>query len=67
MNERPLFDVAALSTTCPVPGCQAIRLPDQDRVVTCAHDQAVAIGDVPGRRPRGCLNTYDPSTSPIPY
>jgi hypothetical protein len=58
-----LFDAARTTpTACPVGHCQAIRLPNQDKVATCAHD----LDPERRRRPRGCLNTYDPATAPFP-
>ncbi len=63
MNQPELFSPAAtVPQACPVGHCQAIRLPDQDRVLTCAHD----LDPEPSRRPRGCLNAYDPATAPMP-
>jgi hypothetical protein len=63
MKQTELFDVSrTIPTPCPFGACQAIRLPGQDRVLTCAHD----LEPEPGRRPRGCLNTYDPATAPLP-
>ena len=68
MNQRALFDPATtVPTPCPVGHCQAIRHPGQQKVVTCAHDQQVATTDIPGRRPRGCLNAIDPAHQPIPF
>ena len=66
MTDQTLFDTAETPKACPLGHCQAIRLLDQQKVVTCAHDQAIATTDLPGRRPRGCLNAHDPSTAPLP-
>lgn len=53
--QQPLFDSSRTQPLpCAVPGCQAIRLPDQQRVPTCAWDL-----ERDGRRPRGCLNRVD--------
>lgn len=63
MNEPTLFDPGRIvAQACPVGGCQAIRLPGQDRVPTCAHD----LEPEHRRRPNGCLNTVDPTTMPFP-
>lgn len=69
MSDRALalFDASRTTTQrCSVPGCEALRYPDQERTPTCAHDRDRALGE-PGRRPAGCLNTYDPATAEIPY
>lgn len=67
-EQAALFD-ADRTTPCPCPvgHCAAIRFPDQYKVPTCAHDLAVATTDMPGRRPRGCLNVIRPEHTPIPY
>lgn len=64
MSTQPLFDPASLQPLpCPVPGCQAIRLPGQNgRVPTCQHD----LEPDQRRRPNGCLNRHDPHTAPFP-
>lgn len=62
MNQRKLYDPATtVPTACPVGRCQAIRLPGQTKVITCAHDL-----DPSGRRPKQCLNHVDPATAPFP-
>jgi hypothetical protein len=33
----------------------------------CRHDADLAHDLTPGKRPRGCLNAYDPSKARIPY
>lgn len=65
MTDQPaLFDPArTVATSCPVPHCQAIRLPNQQRVITCAHD----LDPERKTRPKSCLNRVDPATSEIPY
>lgn len=61
MNQPALFDPAQTQPQhCPIGHCQAIRQPNQDRVPTCAHDLNQ---EHHRKRPRGCLNAYDPSTS----
>jgi hypothetical protein len=63
MNQPELFDVSrTVPTACPAGHCQAIRLPGQHRVLTCAHD----LEPDRRKRPNGCLNTYDPATAPMP-
>ena len=62
MNQAALFDPEPRH--CPVPGCGAILLPNQDRVITCHHDLQP---DQTERRPKACLNTYNPAKAPIPY
>ena len=64
-TQRPLFDPTSLQALpCPVPGCQAIRLPNQTgRIVTCAHD----LDRERRKRPRGCLNTYRPEHAEVPF
>lgn len=62
MTQRELFDPArTVAIACPVGHCQAIRLPGQDRVITCAHDL-----DPQRKRPRGCLNAIDNSKTDFP-
>lgn len=64
MNQPELFDPSrTVPTACPVGRCQAIRLPGQTRVVTCAHDLERELG----KRPKGCLNTYRPEHVEIPF
>lgn len=60
-----LFDPAENTPqTCAAGHCQAIRLPGQHGpIITCAHD----LDPEHRRRPRGCLNAYDPATAEIPY
>lgn len=66
MNQPELFDVSrTVPTACPAGHCQAIRLPGQQRVVTCEYDLEPA-HPYRGKRPKGCLNTYDPATAPLP-
>lgn len=66
MNQAELFDPSrTIATACPVPGCGAVRLPQQERVPTCAIDQQRATGDWP-RRPQSCLNSVDPATAEWP-
>ena len=66
MNQPELFDTSrTVSTACPVPGCGAIRLPGQDRVVTCDVDLARATAWV--TRPPNCLNMPKPQHTGIPY
>lgn len=69
MNDqlRLLDPSQTVPTPCPVGHCPAIRYPGQERVLTCSHDKNVATTDAPGRRPRSCLNTIDPSQTEIPY
>ena len=56
VNQPELFDVTrTVPTACPVGNCQAIRLPGQHQVSTCAHD----LEPEHRRRPNGCLNTID--------
>lgn len=62
-----LFD--ADSTTpqaCPVPECQALRYPQQQKTPTCAHDRDRALGHHTSR-PKQCLNTPRPEHDPIPF
>lgn len=62
-SQRPLFDPATtVAVTCPAPGCGAIRLPGQERCVTCQHDL-----ERDGKRPQGCLNTYRPEHAEVPF
>lgn len=64
MTEPALF---AADQPCPVPGCPAIQLAaQQPPIPTCRHDLDPP-DDRPYRRPRGCLNTYNPENAPIPY
>lgn len=42
--------------------CQAMRLPGQQRAITCAHD----LDREQRKRPAGCLNRTDPATAPFP-
>jgi len=64
-NQMPMFDVSrTVPTACPVGSCAAIRLPGQDQVPTCAHD--LNRDEPRGKRPRACLNTIDPATTPFP-
>ena len=66
MNDRALFDVdRTVSTACPVPGCGAIRLPGQAKVITCDYERVVFL-ERDHRRPKGCLNTFDPTADPFP-
>lgn len=69
MNDQAeLFDVSrTVPTACPVPGCGAIRLPDQHKVVTCATDLERASAGWTGARPKACLNTHNPDAADIPY
>lgn len=61
LSADALFDPATtVPTSCPVGHCQAIRLPNQQRVPTCAHDLDREHGR---KRPRECLNAVDPATS----
>ena len=61
-----LLDVTkTIATACPVPGCGAIRLPGQDKVITCEHER-VAFLERDHRRPNGCLNAFDPTADPFP-
>lgn len=61
---RALFDPDKVTdTSCPVPWCGAIRLAGQDKVITCAHE----LDPEHRRRPKGCLNTYRPEHTPIPF
>lgn len=63
MSQAELFDVdETVPHACPEGHCQAIRLPGQTSVPTCAHD----LDPDRKRRPRGCLNAYDPATAPLP-
>lgn len=64
MTDQPaLFDPSRTGPQpCPVPHCQAIRLPAQDRVITCAHD----LDPERRTRPRHCLNAIDPATAAFP-
>jgi hypothetical protein len=65
VNQPELFDASkTVPTACPVGACAAIRLPGQHRVPTCAHD--LSTEDPRGKRPRHCLNTIDPATTPFP-
>lgn len=50
-------------TACPVGYCQALRLPGQTKVPTCAHD----LDPESRRRPSGCLNEYRPEHAEIPF
>ena len=64
MSQTALFDPAAtVPAACPEGNCQAIRLPGQHRVPTCAHD----LDPETRRRPKGCLNAYQPETAEIPF
>lgn len=64
MKQTELFNPArTMPCPCPVGWCQAIRLPGQDRVITCAHD----LNPEHRRRPRGCLNTYQQEHAEIPF
>lgn len=66
MTQPELFDKQQVTdTVCPVPGCQAIRFAGQQRAPTCRHDRDQALGNY-GRRPKQCVNTIDPATSPWP-
>ena len=65
MTDRPaptLFDPDRTGPTV-CPHCQAIRYPNQHRAITCAHD----LNPETRRRPKGCLNTYQPEHQEIPY
>lgn len=64
MNQPALFDASKVSPTpCPVPHCGAIRLAGQTtRLITCAHD----LEPQQRRRPRQCLNAWDPTADPFP-
>jgi hypothetical protein len=65
MTDRPLFDVdRTVPTACPVPGCNAIRLPGQDKVTNCQVDAARAVEWT--ARPKACLNQFDPTANPWP-
>lgn len=65
MNTPTLFDPDRTTPqTCTVNGCPAIRFPNQTRVPTCKHD--LDLGEYRGKRPRRCLNHYDPATTPFP-
>jgi hypothetical protein len=61
MNDQPmLFDVKRLGpVVCSV--CGATRDPDEARAVACTADRDQT------RRPVGCLNTYQPEHTDIPY
>lgn len=62
-GQRELFDpTTTVPTACPVGHCQAVRLPGQDRVVTCAHD----LDPERRHRPRACLNAIDNTQTPFP-
>jgi len=66
VKQPQLFDPARTSPTpCPVPGCQAIRFPNQERVTTCEVDRDRALGHS-RRRPAWCLNASNPQTDPFP-
>lgn len=68
MNQPTLFDPARTSPTpCPVPGCEAIRFPNQHRTPTCHIDRERALGGDWVRRPAQCLNHPTPESDPIPY
>lgn len=59
-----LFDASRTQpTSCQAPGCGAIRLPDQQRCATCAHD----LDPEQRKRPRACLNATDPAHQEIPF
>ena len=63
-NQNQLFDVSrTIPTSCPKGHCQAIRLPGQDRVPTCAHD----LDPDRKHRPKHCLNAVDNRYQGIPY
>ena len=67
MNDPQLFDPErTIPTACPVGHCEAIRLPGQDRVVTCSHDLEPA-HPYRTKRPKGCLNAIDNRYQGIPY
>lgn len=66
-DDLKLFDPSRTSPTpCPVPGCQAIRFPNQERVVTCEVERERALGNPNRYRPSICLNAYDPATASFP-
>lgn len=68
VDQPQLFDVDRTTPqACPVPGCGAIRLPGQDKVVTCEYDTAKHFGEWTGGRPKGCPNYPRPEHQPIPY
>lgn len=60
-----LFDPASIvPAVCPA--CGATKQPQADRAPACTHDHDQR--SEPGiRRPRGCLNAYNPATTEIPY
>lgn len=64
MTEQPaLFQP---DRPCPVPGCGAILTNGQQPpIVTCRHDLDPP-DQRPYRRPKGCVNHYDPATAPFP-
>ena len=65
-DQTDLFDVSqTVWTACPVGHCQAIRTAGQEgRLLSCAHD--LSQREPRGKRPRHCLNTIDPATTPFP-
>lgn len=67
MTQHALFDPATTEPApCPVPGCAAIRLPNQTGPLpTCQHDLDRASG-VQQLRPKTCANTIDPAHMPFP-
>ena len=67
MNQPGLFDPTTTEPQpCPVPGCAAIRLPNQTgQLPTCQHDLDRAAG-IHRLRPKACANTIDPATTPWP-
>lgn len=65
MNQPELFDPAATGPQqCPV--CGATRNPDEPDVNCEWEQKRDALEQYLGRRPRSCLNTYDPATAPFP-
>ena len=64
-DQQPaLFPADQLATECPV--CGATKQPHDEKAEACTVDRDRAIGLPYRRRPRACLNSHDPTTTPFP-
>lgn len=64
-TQAALFDPAdTMPRQCP--HCHAVRRHDDARAAGCHHDLEIDAGAPRARRPRACLNAWDPSTHPLP-
>jgi hypothetical protein len=64
-HELPLFDAArTVDSVCE--DCGAVREAGQDKSPDCEVDRDRAEGNFRSKRPRACLNQFDPTADPFP-